>query len=322
MKVLLKIPILTWLICATLFAQLFAQAPPQQELRDCLLMEKQAKFDEAISAALAAISSGQLTEVELGRGYIMLGFAYHQEGKFNDAHEAFEQSLHIFEHDPAHLSDYAAALNDYGGLYGDAGHLDVAETMWQKALHLRQQIGDHAAVMRTLTNLAQAAVAQKRLYQAADYLKKASLEVKSARDLTDDDFALFFESRAWLALSEGRSPAAVDDFQRALEICRRTRGEDHWLTGWGHILRGKAYAQSGDLSASLADMQEGLTILDHALGRKSLKYAAAELAYSRILDRSGSHAEAARLRASAELAGKDFFGGQCPSCTISVAGFR
>jgi tetratricopeptide (TPR) repeat protein len=305
-----------------LSAQLFAQAPPQQELRDCLLLEKQARFDEAISAGMAAISSGQLTEVELGRGYILVGFAYHQKGNFSDAHAAFEHSLRIFEHDPEHLSDYAAALNDYGALYGDAGQLDVAEAMWGKALHLRQQIGDHAAAMRSLTNLAQAALAQKRLHQAAEYLKKASVELKSARDLTDDDFALFFESQAWLALSEGHSSAAVDDFQRALDICRRTRGEDHWLTGWEYILRGKAYAQSGNLNASLADMREGLIILDRALGRKSLKYLAAQLAYSQILDRSGSHAEAARMRASAELAGKDFFSEQCPSYTISVAGFR
>jgi tetratricopeptide (TPR) repeat protein len=322
MKLLLRIPILTWLTCTVLFTQLFAQVTPEQELSNSLLLEKQARFDEAIRAGMAAISSGQLTEVELGRGYILLGFAYHQEGKFNDAHAAFEQSLHIFEHDPEHLSDYAAALNDYGGLYSDAGHLDVAKAMWRKALHLRHQIGDHAAVMRSLTNLAQAAVAQKQLRQAAEYLQEASMEMKSARDLTDDDFALFFEAQAWLALSEGRSAAAVDDFQRSLEICRRTRGEDHWLTGWGYILRGKAYAHSGNLNASLADMQEGLSILDHALGRKSLKYVAAEIAYSRILDRSGSHAEAAQLRASAELAGKDFFSAQCPSCTINAAGFR
>jgi tetratricopeptide (TPR) repeat protein len=318
MKLLPSISILMMLTCA----QLFAQSTPQQELRNCLLLEKQARFGEAISAAMAAISSGQLTEVELGRGYIMLGFAYHQEGDFNDAHAAFEQSLRIFEHDPEHLSDYAATLNDYGGLYGDAGHLDVAEAMWLKALQLRQQVGDHAAVMRSLTNLAEAMIAQKRQHQAAGYLKRASVELKSAPDLTDDDFALFFEAQAWLALSEGHSFVAVDYFQRALEISRRTRGEDHWLTGWGHILRGKAYAQSGNLNASLADMQEGLTILDRALGRKSLKYVAAELAYSRILDQSGSHEEAARLRTSAELAGKDFFGGQCPSCTINVAGFR
>jgi tetratricopeptide (TPR) repeat protein len=315
---LLRISILTLLTCTALFAQI----PPQQELHNCLVLEQQARFDEAIAAGRAAISSGQLTEVELGRGYILLGFAYHQEGKFNDAQAAFERSLRILEHDPDHLSDYAAALNNYGGLYGDAGQLDVADAMWLKALHLREKSGDQAATVRTLTNLAQAAVAQKRLHQATKYMQRASAELKSARDLTDDDFAVFFETQAWLALAEGHASAAVDGFQRALEICRRTRGEDHWLTGWEHILLGKAHAQSGDLNASLADMRQGLTILDHALGRKSLKYVAAELAYSQVLDRSGLHAEAAQLRASADLSGKDFYGRQCPGCTINVSGFR
>jgi tetratricopeptide (TPR) repeat protein len=318
MKHLLKIPILAWLTCTALFAQTM----PQQELRNCLVLEQEAKFDEAIAAGRAAISSGQLTEVEMGRAYIMLGFAYHQEGKFNDAQAAFERSLRVFEHDTEHLSDYAAALNDYGGLYGDAGQLDIAEAMWLRALQVREQIGDHAAIVRSLTDLAQVAVAQKRLNQAAEYIRRASVEVKSAHDLTDDDFSVFFEAQAWLALSQGHASTAVDNFQHALEISRRIRGEGHWLTGWEYILRGKAYAQSGNLNASLADMRQGLAVLDRSLGRRSLKYVAAELAYSQVLDRSGSHTEAAQLRASAESAGKDFFGGQCPGCTINVAGLR
>jgi tetratricopeptide (TPR) repeat protein len=312
------ISILAWLTCTALFAQ----TTPQQELRNCLVLEQKAQFDEAIIAGKSALTSGQLTEAEMGRAYIMLGFAYHEEGKFNDAQTAFEQSLRIFEHDTEHLTDYASALDDYGGLYGDAGQLDVAQAMWLKALHLREQIGDHAAVVRSLTNLAQVAVAQKRLHQAAEYMRRASAELKSAPDLTNDDSAVFFEAQAWLALSEGHASAAVDGFQRALGICRRTRGEDHWLTGWEHILRGKAYAQSGNLTASLADMRQGLAVLDHALSRKSLQYRAAQLAYSQVLDQSGLHAEAAEMRANAGVSGKDLFDGQCSGCTINMAGFR
>ena len=69
-------------------------------------------------------------------------------------------------------------------------------------------------------------------------------------------------------------------------------------------------------------MQTALTILDHALGRKNPKYFAAELAYSRVLDQSGLHTEAAQMRAAGEKASKDYYGSQCAGCTISTAAFR
>jgi tetratricopeptide (TPR) repeat protein len=314
---LLKVSILAFLTCTAL-----AQLTPQQELRNCLLLDQQARFAEAIETATTAISSGQLTKVDLGRCYILLGFAYHQESKFNDARAAFEQALRIFEHDPDHLTDYAAALNNYAGLYSDAGQFNIAEALWRKSLHVRQQMGDHAGAAQSLSDLAQLANAQRHLRESSKYLKAASEEMKSASDLTDDNRAFFLETQGLVELSEKRPAAAIESFQHALQICRQNLGKNHWLTGWEYILRGKAYAESGDLSASSADMRDGLAILKQALGPKSRKYLFAELAYSKILDQSGSHAEAAQLRESAETAEKDSFGKQCPSCTINVAAFR
>jgi hypothetical protein len=69
-------------------------------------------------------------------------------------------------------------------------------------------------------------------------------------------------------------------------------------------------------------MRMGLVILDHALGDKNPKYFMAQIAYSQILDRTGSHAEAAQVKAAAEQASKAFYRDQCVGCTISVAAFR
>jgi hypothetical protein len=69
-------------------------------------------------------------------------------------------------------------------------------------------------------------------------------------------------------------------------------------------------------------MQTGLTILDHALGQKNPKYFVAELAYSRVLDQFGLHAEAAQIRAAGEKAWKEYYGSHCTGCTINVAAFR
>jgi hypothetical protein len=69
-------------------------------------------------------------------------------------------------------------------------------------------------------------------------------------------------------------------------------------------------------------MHEGLAILEHSLGRKNSKYLVSQVAYSQVLDKTGAHAEAARLRAAAEQTRKDLYGTLCAGCTISVASFR
>ncbi len=313
-----RISIMVLLSCS----HLLGQGNPHDWLHDALLEEQQGRFDIAIEMARLAVDSHQLSGVELGRGYVMLGVAYHQVGEFTEGKAAFKKSLRILGHEPEHVSDYAAALNDYGGLCSDAGQLNLAEAAWLKALHLRKQMGDNAVVMRSLTNLAQLAVARRRLHEARAYLKQAVAEMKGAHDLVDDDLVLLFESQASVALAEGHASAAVANFERALELCRQTRGNEHWLTGWEHMLRGKAYAQLGDINRALADMREGLAILEHALGRTNTIYLAAQMAYSQVLDRAGLHAEAWQWRVAAEQAGKDLLGRQCFECTINVLGFR
>ena len=307
-----------WLLCMPTFGQL----DPHTVLHDAVVLENRGSFETAAKVAKAAIDSRQLGGYELGRGYVILAVACRGAGDLANAQIAFEHALRLLEHDREHSEDYASALEDYAGFYSELGQLDVAAPMWRKALHLRQGIGDHTGTALSLTRLAEFALARNRIGEARQYLQKASDEAEASPDLTDDDKAFFFETQGWLAIAEHHALAAIADFQHALELVERSRGEQHWLAGWEHMLLGKAYAESGDFRSALANMQTGLTILDHALGQKNPKYFAAELACSRVLDQFGSHAEAAQMRAAAEKASKDYYGSQCAGCTIDVAGFR
>ena len=300
----------------------FGQLDPDTALHDALVLENRGSFETAAKVAKAAIDSRQLSGDELGRGYVILAVACQGAGDLANAQTAFEHALEVLDHDREHPEDYASALENYAGFYSELGQLDVAAPMWQKALHLRQRIGDHTGTAVLLTRLAELALARNRVHEAHRYLQEASREAKLALDFLDDDKAFLFEGQGWLAIAEHHAWAAVAAYQRALELVERSRGEQHWLAGWEHMLLGKAYAESGDLGSALPDMEAGLTILDHALGKKNPKYFAAELAYSRVLDQFGSHAEAAQMRAAAEKARKDYYGSQCAGCTINVAAFR
>jgi tetratricopeptide (TPR) repeat protein len=318
---------MTHLYCTLLTLSLlcmptFGQSDPHQLLHDALVLNNRGDFETAARLAKATIDSRQLNGDELGRGYIILAVACQGSGDLAGAQIAFEHALHLLEHDREHPDDYASALENYAGFYNELGQLDIAAPMWRKALQLRQRIGDHTGTALSLIRLAELALCRNHIREAHQYLQKASDEAKITPDLLDDDKAFFFETQGWLAIVEHHAPAAVIDYQHALELMERSRGEQHWIAGWEHMLLGKAYAKSGDLRSALANMQTGLTILDHALGRKNPKYFAAELAYSRVLDKFGLHDEALQMRAAAEKASKDYYGEQCAGCTISVAAFR
>jgi tetratricopeptide (TPR) repeat protein len=306
------------LVCTSLIAQ----SNPHDELRDALLLEQQGKFEMAIDMAKLALESNQLSGIELSRAYIILGVLYDQVGRFPEAKAALERSLHSLEHDPDHVSNYVAALNAYGDLYSGAGRLDVAKTVWVKALHLRRRVGENGEVLRSLLKLAHLALMRKRMHEAERDLKQASDVVSAGHDLIGDDFVLLFETQGSLAVSKGHKSEAIADFGRALELCRRLRGEEHWLTGWEHMLRGKAYAQSGDMNAASVDMQEGLAIMEHTLARENTIYVAAQIAYSEVLDGRGLHAEAAQLRTVAEQTCKHDLVTRCTRYAINITALR
>lgn len=310
-----KIFLTILLACSTLFAQ-------QERLHDALVLEQQGQFGAAVSTITRIIQSGQLSEVQLGRAQIMLGFAYRTHGDLILAQNAFERALRILGRDSAYAADYASALENYASLYADAGDLSAAAGMWQKALHLRQQTGDHAGAARSLLNLAEVGLAHKHAGEARRYLENASEEMNLASDLVDDDRMFFLETQAWLDVAENHASAAIVGFQNALELSIKIRGPQHWLTGWEHMLRGKAYFLSGDTGRAVADMREGLAILEHSLGRNSVKYMVSEVVYSQALERTGARAEAARLRAAAEQTRKDLYSSLCAGCTINIASFR
>jgi tetratricopeptide (TPR) repeat protein len=302
-------------------SQVVAQGDRQEQFHEACVFEKQGQFDKAINLAKGLIDSGQSSGGELGRAWILLGVVYTQQGRFAEAQNAFERSLRILD-GPQFITDYADALQSYGWLYNDTGQIAIAGQMWKKALQLRQQFGDHAGVSRSLTSLAGLALARDRVREAKKYLQSAAEQAKLTPDLTDDDLAIGYGTQAWLALAEGHPAAAVADYERSLELSKRIHGERHWLTGWGYMLRGKAYSESGNVGQAFTDMREGLSILDQALGRKNPRYFAAQIAYSKALDRAGLSAQAAQWRAAGEQAEKDFYRSQCVGCTINVAAFR
>jgi hypothetical protein len=194
--------------------------------------------------------------------------------------------------------------------------------MRMKALGIYEKIEDHGGIARTCGDLAGIAFSQKKVDRGSKYLERAVKEARLANDLDSDDRVGIASLQGWKAQLDGDVTMSVVSYRQALDLSRKLHGEEHPSTGWGYLLLGEAHAEAGQLTNALGEMRQGVAVLDRTLSRQNPRYLVAEMAYSRVLDATGSHAEAARVKASAETLLKDVYRKQCAGCTISAVAFH
>jgi tetratricopeptide (TPR) repeat protein len=301
---------------------LFAQVEPAQRLTDAFALEIQGKPASATVELRELLNSGSLDALGSGKAWNILGLAYEDMGEFDRSQHAYEESLRILKDLPNNLRDYAMALDDFGGLYVAMGQFEAADKLREKALGIYEQLGDHAGIARAACDMATTAFNQKKVNNGNKYLERAAKEMKVASDLNDDDRAAIISLQGWQAQLDGDFSMSVARYRKALDLWRRRHGEEHPFTGWGHLLLGDAQFEAGSLTAALAEIKQGVAVLDRTVGPQNPHYLMAELAYARILDATGSNVKAAKLKASAESLLKDVYRNQCAGCTISAAAFH
>ena len=292
------------------------------QLYQAFVLEKQGQFAQAIRSIPSLIESHELTTGEVGRAWTLLGYAYQEQWKFDQAQNAYEHALHIQEGDPQYLGDCANTLNFFAGLYQVMGQPEAATKMLTRALSIHGQLKDHHSMARTYATLAETQLQQKHLRPAKASLEKALAEAKLTNELTDDDHVYISDTQAWVASEDGDKSKALAGYQHSLELLRQSHGEEYALTGIAHLLLGKAYAAKKQFNEALANMREGIGILDRTVGPRNPHYLQGQILYSEVLDRSGLHEEAERLKTAAQQGLKDLLGGQCMGCTVSAASFR
>jgi tetratricopeptide (TPR) repeat protein len=301
---------------------MFAQIEPTQRLANAFALEMGGKPASATVELQELLNSGSLDALGSGKAWNILGLAYQDMGEFARSQHAYEESLRILKDLPDNLRDYAMALDGFGGLYVAIGQFEAADMLRTKALGIYEQLADHAGIARVACDLATIAFSQKKVNRGSKYLARAAKEAKVAIDLDDDDRAAITSLQGWQAQLDGDFPMSVARYRMALDLWRRRHGEEHPFTGWGHLLLGDAQLEAGQMANALEEIKKGVAILDRTVGPQNPHYLIAELAFSRILDATGSYAEAARVKATAESLLKDVYRNQCAGCTISAAAFH
>jgi tetratricopeptide (TPR) repeat protein len=301
---------------------LLAQIPPAKRLIEAFALEKEGKPAPAVVQLRALLDSNSLDALGSGKAWNILGLAYADLGEFSLSQHAYDESLRILEGVPDNIRDYAMALNDFGALYVATGQFEVADKLRTKALGLYEKVEDHGGIARSSGDLAGIAFSQKQVARGSKYLERAVKEARLASDLDDDDRIAIASLQGWKAQLDGDVAMSIARYRQALDLSRRFHGEEHPFTGWSYLLLGVAHAEAGQLTTALGEIRQGVAVLDRTLGHQNPRYLVAEMAYSRVLDATGSHTEAARIKATAESLLKDVSRRQCAGCTISAAAFH
>ena len=309
-----------WMPLLALISSLvWGQENPQQKIQDAFQLDKQGQFAQVIEQLKPLTTVASMTTPELGQTWMLLGIAYHQEGRYQEAESAFERSLYFLRNKPEYSEQYAAALSAYATLYRDKGDMGTSRKMRMKALRMYEETDDQAGIADACLSLAELAITQRHTSNAREYLSCAIEASSVATGLTEDFLAALSSTQGWLNETDNNYGAAESEYRHALMLWKHQHGEQHFLVGWGYVLLGKANAGAGDMTNALDNMRKGLGILGNTAGTANIKYLVAELAYSEVLNASGAHTSARELKTKTESALQNFFRDRCIRCRTSAA---
>jgi tetratricopeptide (TPR) repeat protein len=285
------------------------------------LLEK-GKYETAISILSPIAQSPSTDKVNRGRAWAVLGFAYKQEGQFDQARRCYEQALSNFDEASIFDVDRASVLDYFGNLEADMGNAANGQKLFREALRIDEKFQNHSQLSTVYTHLAGVAIQQKHFKDAKKYLESSENEVNATAGAKEQLLADLYGTSGWLASATGKRKEAVEDYKRSLDACEHQFGNQHPLTGWAYLLLGKAIAEDANVEEGMSRIRSGLAILEATVGRQDLRFLAGEIAYSKLLDRSGAHAESARLAAEARQEIDSRTRGQCLNCTVSLWSFQ
>ena len=110
--------------------------------------------------------------------------------------------------------------------------------------------------------------------------------------------------------------------QQAIDLWTQAHGPGYFLLSNGYLLRAQALAHAGDYVRAIQDAQHALAIVEAAIGRNTVDFLSAQVAYAGILRTSGAKQEGSRMAKEASGALVELERRQCSGCTIDASGFR
>jgi tetratricopeptide (TPR) repeat protein len=193
--------------------------------------------------------------IGLGAAYLVLGSAYHQNGRFNEALASFQQALNIFE--PLELNYWLGQIYSWrGSTYLRSGQLTEAEDDLSKAL----EIGPPHMEAMTLNRLGRVYLAQEKWDLAETHFERS---YQRAQEILDFGYSLGSLSKLIMIAAQRGQFNRLDEFEEMIKTCKVRTSDTHDL---GDAYFGMATLALGqkDIDRVIKYLEKGVTLITEA----------------------------------------------------------
>ncbi len=224
-----------------------------------------------------------------------IGRVYHDSGAFQQAIEQLREALEL-RRQIGDRPGTISSLVDLGAVHEADGKLDAAHEIFTEALKLAREIGDRLAQGDILSRLGEVELQLGRTREAAEHLGQALETAVALGDRLGQAECARRLAEVCLTLSDPLR--AYEHARRALELAQKIGSRVH--VGVAHRVMGEVVATAADPERQRAEEQfrAAVTILGEC--KNELELARCYRAYAAFRERSGLHADAARLRTRAD----------------------
>jgi len=267
-------------------------------------------------------ASDELSAIERGIAWNLLGSAYQSVEEFREALRCYENALRILREITNARLDYAAALTNMASLELAVGDVAAAKAMQLKLRTLYGAEAYHSGLARVANDLALIDLKQKDVRGARRETEESFREAELAGTLREDDYAPMYVLEGSVTEAEGDPHGAIAAYNKAIALWTESHGPRHYMLSTAYALRASALGEIGETAEGIADVKLALALMEENVRSDSIAYYCAELRYAKLLHRLGEKQEAARLGKAAGDAVAALSRRQCNGCTISAEGFR
>jgi Tetratricopeptide repeat len=237
---------------------------------------------------------------EDGAAWLKLAILCHDAARYDDAERAFEKAVRLLKTKDRAL--YADALDHMGTMLVEQGKFSKAEPLVRRALAIREDAKDSAAIGTSYMHLALLAYGRHDLTAAdADAGMAVSLLVpenaghREGREATPEEKMSALIDFSLIKCARGVCADAIPELNRGLHLAHANYEANSVPVGFLDFLLGYAYWKTGDLKQAPALMKSGIDEMQQRLGWGHPTYVAALKQYRSLLMQIGSKEEAGEV---------------------------
>ncbi len=193
----------------------------------------------------------------LARAHREIGDAFLLSGQYDEAKHHLAYALQRYQQEQDRLGEILT-LHLLAIQATECGDLEVAREIYERELHLCEEIGYLYGVCKVLLNTGNLLVLEGRYFQALQHYDEARIRFRALQDARGEILALLNHISVRIDLL-GPEASVHEDLDRALTLARAI--DDRISLGQGYGLLGEYYLSLGDLERAERYLHQGVDVM-------------------------------------------------------------